>query len=303
MSVKTEESPNVIEDVNVSSYENASFDADEISANNLTTQINNKGIPPSDDHIQNASMNSVSECNNKYASINFAEFEDRDDPFDRAVLNSINDMEELAKVLHSSQIKQEDSLNNSNANVRLGHPYPDHMPLTKPSQSTNTNIYGNVSNCSSSTNVNTFNLPNTTNSIGAKQQHFFDAFGMNTFSSGSSGYAPTNPLNSGVATTVHNGLMPFAATNPFVIQSHMSSNTTKVSNMQNIPPSDQVQPTTQDITLPRPDLEQFYSKYYGNDPLFQQSVPIQESASSSKSVPDLTDLADTEVSMLCLADT
>lgn len=209
--------------------------------------------------------------------INYAEFETQNDPFDSVALKSINDLEELAEVLESSRV----SNNQSNMNVN--------------------NMYGI---CQSSANQSVNNssaiFSNPTYPVSNSYNYSKPCSTMNPFHQISS--AASMSSNSGyIATlqysTANNQSMASASANSTFLPSFDHTTTTasfddKIRQNYNRPNTiSNVEPT-----LLRPDLEDFYSKYYGDpNKAKKQEVPSIGNA-SSKSVPDLTEFEDTEAS-------
>ena len=273
--------------------------------------------------IQSKQAKSNSSCKN-ISDINFADFEgDANDPFNNAALKSINDMEELALVLQPSTVERnqtnvtnKDQKMNINGQIQFNgmnqyayyqqvrnnvpqnynNHYSHQIKNSVPSSASST-----VPSCNSNYNVNMSNSFNPTYSYQPQQQSWnntympsrseertpnpFDSYSYNINSSTNPSTLPPTTTAAPRANILHNSVSP-NSTLPQVTSSHNAM--------------------THQLNQ-RPDLEDFYSKYYMNKKYnnsTNQSEPKQgENGSSStlrscRSVPDLTQEDDAEVSQL-----
>ncbi|RXG54644.1 hypothetical protein Avbf_15010, partial [Armadillidium vulgare] len=256
-----------------------------------------------------------SRCN-----INFADFEgDATDPFDNASLKSINDMEELAKILQNSNIKQKSDNQNftfpqSGTYLNGGYSYNPYsymnftdtnLPLNNPSHFNQIPSYQAKSSSSPVTAVplaGKSSSPFQNEKYSADKQYpQWNQFGPNNTSialSESSQYKPFNYL------APHNVMSPNSNANVPISDTNVVNRSLNNGSFQ-LPNSG----VTDIAVSKRQDLEDFYTRYYANTkkPLSEvrsgESTPINHQANkaslpSSNSVPDLTASEDSEVSKI-----
>lgn len=258
------------------------------------------------------------------SNINFADFEgDTNDPFDSVALKSINDMEELAKILQASNIKQQridpNSSNMSytyqqqNNYMNGGYQYNPYMyaNYTQPNLPMNTSIYNHLS-------------PSTTASVPliGKNNTVFqqDGYSHATFSQWN--HIPPAHSKQTQESQNYNFGIPQSGLPLSNVPLDNTSSSNVVPRYPIIPVSTQAGVTslssgaTQGLDTgiesmnKRQDLEDFYTRYYSNkkSPISkarsgastptscqQNQQTSKGSLSSSSSVPDLTAVEDSEV--------
>ncbi|XP_071516033.1 uncharacterized protein [Panulirus ornatus] len=292
--------------------------------------------------------NSLKSPSKTPASINFADFEgEANDPFDSAALKSINDMEELAKVLDSSNIRQQPqegsnvikqnsseegrSHSNTYTNGQISYnaygQYPFFMQqqqqnMSQPGQSFSQ--YANHMGKSSQVTSTSCTVPSYTNSSqygGDPSRTFQNTFYPQQWNNGFNTSSPSKAAQFvPYDYRLHAGNIPnsVASTTQGVMSPGSTSGSTatmSVTTTSGFP----TMPSAERGTTPgkRPDLEDFYSKYYSQSKTILQpsqqsgiqsgeSTPSHSSSSgaagstngslrSCRSVPDLTAAEDSEV--------
>ena len=257
--------------------------------------------------LQSTSCNNVkNKTRQETACINYADFEAQNDPFDSAALKSINDMEELAQVLQSTQMHNSGNISNVNpgsqyqpmksannfslypnhfgqnsaGNVQL---HPSYMNCYGINTSTASTSINNALNCSYPSNMGTsasqkvFQYSQNAAPISSA----FSNFPFYSQSSTSASYmnniikTTTNTSNSTVndpyhlynnygtslVSTSHNNATA-GVIQPTTVTSSIAH---PINNQQQLlqPSSYQQQILPSDAAILRPDLEEFYSRYYG----------------------------------------